>query len=68
MNDTQLRLAVLLCSNTIMAVDRGELSPLDLDKKIKYLEARNRELEYLHILDMSEIVNLRRQIELLTGD
>lgn len=59
------RLSYLLCSECIAKVDRGELSPLDLDNAFKNMKKRIRELEHVHALDQTEIVNYRRQIQLL---
>ena len=61
------RLDFLLCSETIAKVDKGELTPLDLDRVIINMKKKIRELEYTHTLDQSEIVNYRRQIEYLMG-
>jgi len=63
--DKDVRLAVLLCSEEIRKVDRGEKSPHDLDEEFKKMRSRIRELEHIRLLNQSEIVNLRRQIELL---
>ena len=63
--NTEDRLSYLLCSECIAKVDRGELSPLDLDKAFKNMKKLIRELEHVHQLDKAEIVNYRRQIELL---
>lgn len=49
------RLDFLLCSEAIAKVDAGELRPLDLDRVIKNMKKRIRELEYTHQLDQSEI-------------
>lgn len=61
------RLDFLLCSETIAKVDKGELTPLDLDRVIINMKKKIRELEYTHTLDQSEIVNYRRQIEYFMG-
>jgi len=61
-----MRLEYLLCSDCIAKVDRGELSPLELDEQFEKMKKRIAELEHLHQLDLSEIFNYRRQIELLT--
>ena len=59
------RLDFLLCSEAIAKVDAGELRPLDLDRVLKNMKKRIRELEHIHVLDQAEIMNYRRQIELL---
>lgn len=59
------RLGYLLCSEAIEKVDAGELRPSDLDRVLKNMKKRIRELEHIHVLDQAEIMNYRRQIELL---
>lgn len=37
-----------------------------LRRRVKFLEQRNKELEQIHQLDISEIVRMRRQVDSLT--
>lgn len=62
------RLDFLLCSETIAKVDRGELTPLDLDRVLMNMKKKMRDLEFTHMLDQTEIINYRRQIEMLMED
>ena len=38
----------------------------ELRRRVKFLEQRNKELEQIHQLDISEIVRMRRQVDSLT--
>lgn len=60
-------LARLLRSKTIREVFARQLAPQTLDKHINRLKKDNKELKNMHMLDQSEIVRLRRQIEFLIG-
>lgn len=59
------RLNFLLLSEWIQKVDRGELTPKDLDNKIAGFQKEIRELKHIRMMDMATIVELRRQVELL---
>ena len=45
-----------------------EMNIQKLRRKVTALEKRNRELEQLHQLDLSEITRLRRMIEQMEGE
>ena len=63
------RLDYLLQSETIRKVDAGELTPKDLDTRIGLLKQEIKELQNLRMMDMAEIVTMRRQVEvLMEGD
>ena len=57
----------LLQSKVIREEFARKLAPRTLDKQIKQLRNDNKELKQMHMLDQSEIVRLRRQIEFLIG-
>lgn len=59
------RLEFLLLSEWIRKVDRGEMTPKDLDNKIAGFQKEIRELKHIRMMDMATIVELRRQVELL---
>lgn len=59
------RLEYLLLSEWIQKVDKGEITPKDFDRKIAGLQKEIRELKHLHMLDMAQIVEQRRQIDFL---
>lgn len=52
-------------SEVIRMVLEGKHRPEDLDSAYRNMKKRIRELEFTHQLDMSQIVALRRQIEIL---
>ena len=58
-------LKYLLQSETIQLVYRGDFLPKDLDNTLKNLRKRVAELEHRHIMDMEQIADQRRQIDLL---
>lgn len=59
------RLEYLLLSEWIQKVDKGEITPKDLDSKIASLQKEIRELKHIRQLDMAQIVEQRRQIDFL---
>lgn len=56
----------LLESETIRLVYDQKHTPFDLDNAIKNMKKQIEELKYQSFLDKSEIVRLRRQIEILS--
>ena len=60
------KLEYLMQSETIRLIMAGRYTPQELDRTLRNMRKRIREQEHVHQLDLSEVVSLRRQIELLT--
>ena len=67
MTDNEM-LEFLKQSETIQLVISGKYTPKDLDSALRNMKKRIRELEHIRQLDMAQIVEQRRQIEMLTGE
>ena len=63
--DRMDKLEYLKQSEVVRLVLEGKHKPQELDSAFRNMKKRIRELEYTHQLDLSQIVSLRRQIELL---
>lgn len=61
------KLEYLLISEEIQRVYKGEITPKDFDNRIANMEKEIRELKHMHMLDMAQIVEQRRQIDFLMG-
>ena len=59
------RLDYLLQSETIRLINSKDFTPSDLDRAMKNMKAQIEELKYQNYLDKSEIVRLRRQVDML---
>lgn len=65
MTTNEITLDYLKESETIRLVIEGKYTPKELDMIIRNMKKHMRELEHTHQLDIAEVVNLRRRIELL---
>jgi hypothetical protein len=63
-----LRIRNLVKENNALKASMGKMKKNNLMKQNEYLESRVKELEYLHSLDQSEIVRLRRIIGTMDGE
>ena len=63
--DRMDKLEYLKQSEVVRLVLEGKHKPQELDSAFRNMKKRIRELEYTHQLDLSQIVAMRRQIELL---
>lgn len=66
--DARQKLEYLKQSEVVRLVLDGKYKPAELDSAYRNMKKRIREQEYTHQLDMSQIVALRRQIEMLTEE
>lgn len=63
--DARQKLEYLKQSEVVRLMLDGKYKPEELDSAYRNMKKRIREQEYTHQLDLSEIVTLRRQVELL---
>lgn len=64
--NAEQKLEYLMQSETVRLIMLGRYTPEELDRALRNMRKRIREQEHVHQLDLSEVVSLRRQIELLT--